>query len=84
MKIGMIAGSIPIPFFINQLILNLASEDHKVFIYGALKSNVKLNKYLFIYFRVQPKLKSIKIIKSFPSRAYPVSQIPPFFLFVPG
>ena len=50
MKIGMIAGSIPIPFFINQLILNLASEDHKVFIYGALKSNVKLNKYLFIYF----------------------------------
>ena len=65
MKIGMIAGSIPIPFFINQLILNLASEDHKVFIYGALKSNVKLNKYLFIYFRVQPKLKSIKIIKSF-------------------
>ena len=57
MRIGILAGEIPPPHFIHQLVCNMAERDHKVFLYGSIKEKNFRYYNSSIYLRVKPENK---------------------------
>ena len=57
MKIGILAGEIPPPHFIHQLVCNLAEREHTIFLYGSLKKKNFSYSNSSIILRVKPRNK---------------------------
>ena len=65
MKIGILAGRVPPPVFINQLVCGLAEAGHKVFLYGSSHDkNFQYNNPL-LFVRTKPKYKIPLFFNSF-------------------
>ena len=65
MKIGILAGRVPPPVFINQLVCGLVEAGHKVFLYGSSHDkNFRYNNPL-LFVRTKPQNKIFLLFNSF-------------------